>query len=158
YQGHVSAALVLGGVDVHGPHLYSIFPHGSTQRLPYVTMGSGSLAAMAVFESRYTEDMTEADAVNLVKDAIRAGIFNDLGSGSNVDITVIKAGEVSRFRTFENAAGNSSTYKAQYARPAKLTPPSGTTFVVEEYFRPHRNKVDCVVTLPPPSVAMEESA
>jgi 20S proteasome subunit beta 2 len=52
YQGHVSAALVLGGVDVHGPHLYSIFPHGSTQRLPYVTMGSGSLAAMAVFESR----------------------------------------------------------------------------------------------------------
>lgn len=52
YQGHVSAALVLGGVDVNGPHLYSIFPHGSTQRLPYVTMGSGSLAAMAVFESR----------------------------------------------------------------------------------------------------------
>jgi 20S proteasome alpha/beta subunit len=55
YQGHVSAALVLGGVDVHGPHLYSIFPHGSTQRLPYVTMGSGSLAAMAVFESRYVD-------------------------------------------------------------------------------------------------------
>ena len=52
YQGHVGAALVLGGVDVHGPHLYSIFPHGSTQRLPYVTMGSGSLAAMAIFESR----------------------------------------------------------------------------------------------------------
>ena len=52
YQGNVSAALVLGGVDVHGPHLYSIHPHGSTQRLPYTTMGSGSLAAMAVFETR----------------------------------------------------------------------------------------------------------
>ena len=46
HQGQVSAALVLGGVDVHGPHLYSIHPHGSTQRLPYTTMGSGSLAAM----------------------------------------------------------------------------------------------------------------
>jgi 20S proteasome subunit beta 2 len=34
YQGHVSAALVLGGVDVHGAHLYSIHPHGSTQRPP----------------------------------------------------------------------------------------------------------------------------
>jgi 20S proteasome subunit beta 2 len=49
----VSAALVMGGVDAHGPHLYSVHPHGSTQRLPYTTMGSGSLAAMAVFESRY---------------------------------------------------------------------------------------------------------
>lgn len=28
YQGHVSAALVLGGVDVTGPHLYTVWPHG----------------------------------------------------------------------------------------------------------------------------------
>ena len=39
YQGHISAALVLGGVDVTGPRLYSIYPHGSTDSLPYVTMG-----------------------------------------------------------------------------------------------------------------------
>ncbi|CAM9245315.1 unnamed protein product, partial [Ectocarpus fasciculatus] len=107
YQGHVSAALVLGGVDLNGPHLYSIHPHGSTQRLPYTTMGSGSLAAMSVFETRYQEDMEEDAAVLLVRDAIRAGIFNDLGSGSNVDVTVIrKGGEVVRHRTYENAAGD----------------------------------------------------
>lgn len=138
YQGNVSAALVLGGVDVHGPHLYSIHPHGSTQRLPYTTMGSGSLAAMAVFETRYTEDMEEEAAIQLVKDAIRAGIFNDLGSGSNVDVTVIRKDNISRFRTYENAAGDASNYKAQYTRPAKLTPPAGTTFVIDESFRPHR--------------------
>lgn len=139
YQGHVSAALILGGVDVHGPHLYSIHPHGSTQRLPYTTMGSGSLAAMAVFESRYTEDMDEAAAMELVKDAIRAGIFNDLGSGSNVDITVIRRdGSVGKHRTYENAAGQASTYRAKYARPTKLTPRIGTTFVIEESFKPHR--------------------
>lgn len=57
YQGYISAALVLGGVDSTGPHLYSIYPHGSTDKLPYVTMGSGSLAAMAVFESRYEPNM-----------------------------------------------------------------------------------------------------
>ena len=28
YQGHVSAALVLGGVDFNGPHLYTVYPHG----------------------------------------------------------------------------------------------------------------------------------
>merc|ERR1712141_259397 len=38
YQGYISAALVLGGVDCTGPHLYSVYPHGSTDSLPYVTM------------------------------------------------------------------------------------------------------------------------
>uniref|UniRef100_A0AAV1T5H4 Proteasome subunit beta n=1 Tax=Peronospora matthiolae TaxID=2874970 RepID=A0AAV1T5H4_9STRA len=90
YQGHVSAALVLGGVDVTGPHLYTIYPHGSTDKLPFVTMGSGSLAAMSVFEHGYKDDMTENEAKTLVQDAILAGIFNDLGSGSNVDVTTIK--------------------------------------------------------------------
>lgn len=47
----MSAALVLGGVDFKGPHLFAVYPHGSTDALPYVTMGSGSLNAMAVFES-----------------------------------------------------------------------------------------------------------
>jgi 20S proteasome subunit beta 2 len=138
YQGHVSAALILGGVDVHGPHLYNIYPHGSSDMLPYVTMGSGSLAAMSVFETRYKEDMSAEEGIALVKDAIRSGIFNDLGSGSNVDITVIRKDGVSRLRTYENAAGNASAFKSQYARPAKLTPPPGTTMVIEESFKPHR--------------------
>lgn len=57
YQGQIGAALVLGGVDVTGPHLFTIAPHGSSDKLPYVTMGSGSLAAMAVFESQWKKDM-----------------------------------------------------------------------------------------------------
>ena len=40
YRGHISAALVLGGYDVTGPSLYTIAPHGSTDKLPYVTMGN----------------------------------------------------------------------------------------------------------------------
>lgn len=139
YQGHVSAALIIGGTDVHGSHLYSIQPHGSTQRLPYTTMGSGSLAAMAVFESRYTEDMEEDKAIELVRDSIRAGIFNDLGSGSNIDITIIrKDSTVTRHRGYENAAGDADAYKAKYARPSKLTIPPGTTFIIEESFKPHK--------------------
>ena len=39
YQGHIGAALVLGGVDSTGPHLYTVHPHGSTDTLPYVSMG-----------------------------------------------------------------------------------------------------------------------
>ena len=110
-------------------------------------MGSGSLAAMAIFESRFVEDMEEVDAIQLVKDAIRAGIFNDLGSGSNVDVTVIrKDNNVSRCRTIENAAGDASTYKALYARPTKMNPPAGTTFVIEESFRPHTKKPEAIIS------------
>lgn len=60
YGGHISAALVLGGVDLNGSHLYTIHPHGSTDKLPFVTMGSGSLAAMAVFEAEYKDNLTVA--------------------------------------------------------------------------------------------------
>jgi len=83
YQGHISAALVLGGVDKTGPHIYSIHPHGSSDKLPYATMGSGSLAAMTVFESRWKPDMTEEEGKKLVRDAIASGVFNDLGSSGS---------------------------------------------------------------------------
>jgi 20S proteasome subunit beta 2 len=163
YQGNVSAALILGGVDVHGPHLYSIHPHGSTQRLPYTTMGSGSLAAMAVFETRFREDMNEQEAVELVRDSIRAGILNDLGSGSNVDITVIKKdGTVARHRTYEETAGRAEFYRKQYQRPEIMNIPLGATFVIEESFKPHRKGPAPLFVnnpnVPPPGEVGRESA
>jgi len=100
HQGHVGAALVLGGVDITGPHLFTIHPHGSTDKLPYVTMGSGSLAAMAVFEAQWKPNMTREEALDLVNAAISAGIFNDLGSGSNVDACVITATKTDMLRNF----------------------------------------------------------
>ena len=98
YQGHVGAYLVLGGVDITGPNLYTVHAHGSTDKLPYVSMGSGSLAAMATFEDRFRPDMEVSESLSLakdhcvcvcaqveeasqlVRDAIAAGIFNDLVS------------------------------------------------------------------------------
>jgi hypothetical protein len=71
YQGHVSAALVLGGVDFRGPHLFTVYPHGSTDSLPFATMGSGSLNAMAVFEAGYKDDLSREEAMDLVARAIR---------------------------------------------------------------------------------------
>ena len=90
YQGHVSAALVLGGVDATGPHLHTIYPHGSIDSLPFVSMGSGSLAAMSVLETGYQDNMSKEDCVKLVARAIRSGVVNDLGSGSNVDYCILE--------------------------------------------------------------------
>lgn len=39
YRGHVGASLVVGGVDVTGPQLYSVHPHGSYSRLPFTALG-----------------------------------------------------------------------------------------------------------------------
>ncbi|KAH8991895.1 nucleophile aminohydrolase [Lactarius hatsudake] len=100
HQGHIGAALVLGGVDATGAHLFTVAPHGSTDKLPYVTMGSGSLAAMAVFESGWRPNLERAEALQLVVAAISAGIFNDLGSGSNVDACVITATQTEMLRNY----------------------------------------------------------
>ena len=149
YQGHVSAALVLGGVDVTGAHLYTIYPHGSTDKLPFVSMGSGSLAAMAVLESGFADDLSETAAVELVAAAIRAGIFNDLGSGSNVDITVIRSPPsapsapgapqpdvVTVMRNYQTAAGDVADLRARVVRPSSRWIPKGATVVLETSFRP----------------------
>lgn len=117
YQGHISAALILGGVDCSGPHLYTVFPHGSTDALPYATMGSGSLAAMSIFESRFKEDMTKEEAMKLVASGIKAGIFNDLGSGSNVDLCVITKEGTEMFRGFEKPNPRTHVRKHGYIFP-----------------------------------------
>ncbi|KAA8578836.1 hypothetical protein FQN60_003445 [Etheostoma spectabile] len=58
---------------------------------------------MAVFEDRYKPDMEEEEAKQLVRDAIAAGIFNDLGSGSNIDLSVITKGKVDYIRPHDQA-------------------------------------------------------
>ncbi|KAI9346949.1 nucleophile aminohydrolase [Obelidium mucronatum] len=127
YQGHIGAALVLGGVDVTGPHLYTIYPHGSTDKLPF---------SMSVFESKWKNDMTRDEAVELVKDAIEAGIFNDLGSGSNVDVCVITKGNVEYLRNYRKPnerAPKTQSYKfargtSEYC-PQQLLPHDFRKFV-----------------------------
>ena len=128
YQGNVSAALVLGGVDCNGPSLYTVYPHGSTDSLPYVTMGSGSLAAMAVFEAQYKSDMTLEEAKALVHAGIMAGINNDLGSGGSVDLMVITKEGNTPLRNYDRP--NMRKSKRDYTFPV------GTTTVLSQSFTP----------------------
>lgn len=139
YQGHVSAALILGGVDFTGAGLYTVYPHGSTDKLPFVTMGSGSMAAMNVFEARYRPDMTRQEAIDLVADAVQAGIFNDLGSGSNVDVTVIERGTAEVLRGYQKP--NERAFRS------KVLPynfPPGTTRVLKTDIVPLAQRVTVV--------------
>lgn len=151
YQGHIGAYLVLAGADLEGGHLYSIAAHGSTDKVPYTAMGSGMLAAMAVLETGWKPGMTEEGAKKLVRDAIAAGIINDMGSGSNVDIAVIKPGDdITYFRPYEVIV-ESGKRKKEYGYPAGTTPLLNTKVI--------QIVSDSVVAVTTPSVgeAMEVS-
>jgi 20S proteasome subunit beta 2 len=93
-------------------------------------MGSGSLNAMAVFEAGFKEDMSKADAMALVAAAIRSGVYNDLGSGSNVDLCVITRDGVEYLRNHEYLQGK--TYARRY--PVRYAP--GTAPVIKERVLP----------------------
>ncbi|CAB9497749.1 beta type-7 [Seminavis robusta] len=148
YQGHVSAALILGGVDkAEGAQLYSIHPHGSSMRFAYTAMGSGSLAAISVLESAWEPDMEEADAVTLVQRAITAGIFNDLGSGSNCDICVIKNDGAVDYQRPSLTPNNTAPFRAAITRSSRMDMKPGTTPILDSKFVPHKGATLADVTV-----------
>jgi len=132
YQGYISAALVLGGCDINGPTIYQIHPHGSTAKLNYTTMGSGSLAAMAIFESSWKENLSEEEAVDLVQRAIGAGIFNDLGSGSNCDVCVIRTDQTVDYRRNDVTPNEIQPLRDMVNHSALLTMAPGVTPTIGE--------------------------
>lgn len=139
YQGYISAALILGGCDKQdGPQLYSIHPHGSVMQFAYTAMGSGSLAAMACLESAWVPDMEEADAVTLVQRAIQAGIFNDLGSGSNCDICVIKMDGSVQYTRPSLTPNNIQPLRDAIQRSTRLDMKPGTTPILDTKFDAHK--------------------
>lgn len=83
-------------------------------------MGSGSLAAMAVFESYWTPKMTREAAIELIVEAVEAGIFNDLGSGSNVDVCIIEEKGTEMLRNYKTP--NEKVAKAQSYKWRRCVP------------------------------------
>ncbi|XP_051728354.1 proteasome subunit beta type-7-like [Ctenopharyngodon idella] len=103
YHGQVGANLLLGGVDCTGGHLYDIGPYGDMDKVPFLAMGSGNLAAMGILEDGFKTDMDMESAKHLVRDAIYAGIMNDLGSGHNIDLCVITRNGVDYIRPYQES-------------------------------------------------------
>jgi len=114
YQGYIETYLIMGGVDKTGPHIFDVAAHGSSSHLPFAAMGSGTLPAMSVLEGGWKPDMTEEEAKQLVRNAIVAGIFNDMGSGSNVDLVVIKENDNVEILRGYDLANTKGTRREKY--------------------------------------------
>lgn len=134
YHGQIGASLILGGVDITGNHLYTVGPYGSMDKVPYLAMGSGDLAALGILEDRFRPDMGLEEGKELVRDAIHAGIMSDLGSGNNIDVCVITRQGVDYIRPYQV-----SEYTDNRKRRYKYRP--GTTPILTEKIVPLKLEV-----------------
>jgi len=92
---------------------------------------------MAVFEAGYKDEMDEKDAMELVDQAVQAGIWNDLGSGGNVDLLVITKKGSTSLRTYKGPRNERPPLQS------RIHFPKGTTEVtktVREVFPKHEEE------------------
>lgn len=82
--------LLVGGIDEHGPSVYSVDAlGGATKESDIVSTGSGSPMAYGVLEDRYHADMNEDEAIELAVRALKSAMKRDAGSGEGVHVVVI---------------------------------------------------------------------
>lgn len=80
---------------------------------------------MSVFETQWKSGLNEEEATELCSQAIQSGIFNDLGSGSNVDVCIIKEDLTTLKRGFVQPNERSKKQKSYVFK-------RGTTAVLNE--------------------------
>ena len=80
--------VIVGGV-VDKPILYTLDPLGSVLPDEYAAVGTGAEMALGVLDPQFNANMTEDDAVDLAKKAVRSASIRDSASGDGLDIMVI---------------------------------------------------------------------
>ena len=80
--------VIVGGV-VDKPILYTLDPLGSVLPDEYAAVGTGAEMALGVLDPQFKENMTEDEAVDLAKKAIRSASLRDSASGDGLDIMII---------------------------------------------------------------------
>ena len=80
--------VIVGGV-VDKPVLYTLDPLGSVLPDEYAAVGTGAEMALGVLDPQFKKNMTEDEAVDLAKKAVRSATLRDSASGDGLDIMVI---------------------------------------------------------------------
>jgi len=80
--------VIIGGV-VDKPSIYTLDPLGSVLPDEYAAVGTGAETALGVLDPQFKEKMTENEAVELAKKAVKSATLRDSFSGDGIDILVI---------------------------------------------------------------------
>lgn len=81
--------LIVGGFDNKGAHVFSIDGAGGYIEDDVVSIGSGSTFALGVLKTQYKSDMSMAEAIDLVIQALVAAVTNDSASGNGMIVSCI---------------------------------------------------------------------
>ena len=82
--------VIVGGV-VGKPVIYTLDPLGSVLPDTYAAVGTGAETALGVLDPQFKENMTEKDAIELAKKAVKSATLRDTFSGDGIDILVINS-------------------------------------------------------------------
>ena len=82
--------VIVGGV-VGKPIIYTLDPLGSVLPDDYAAVGTGAETALGVLDPQFKENMTEKDAIELAKKAVKSATLRDTFSGDGIDILVINS-------------------------------------------------------------------
>eukprot|EP01008_Symbiontida_sp_HLA12_P001558 NODE_2687_length_455_cov_381.072289_g2666_i0.p1 GENE.NODE_2687_length_455_cov_381.072289_g2666_i0~~NODE_2687_length_455_cov_381.072289_g2666_i0.p1 ORF type:complete len:111 (+),score=28.61 NODE_2687_length_455_cov_381.072289_g2666_i0:40-333(+) len=93
---------------------------------------------MAELEAGFRDDLEEEQAKALVAKAVLSGVYNDMGSGNNVDLVVIKRGQPAQvLRPYLTPNPRKYRKPEGYSFPPGTTPVLRTTVeVIEETVEP----------------------
>jgi 20S proteasome subunit alpha 5 len=83
-------ALLIGGVDEHGPSLYHVDPSGTQTRFLAKAIGAGSEGAQNALKDHYHKSMTLAEAQKLALQILK-DVMEDKISGINVELGTVRA-------------------------------------------------------------------
>ncbi len=86
-------ALIIGGIDPQGGHVYSLDAAGGAIEDNYVTTGSGSPFVYGVLEDHYKDGLSASEGIDITVRALTAAMKRDAASGDGIDIAIIKKKE-----------------------------------------------------------------
>ena len=80
---------VIVGGTIDKPAIYTLDPLGSVLPDDYAAVGTGAEMALGVLDPQFKEKMSEKDAIELAKKAVKSAILRDSFSGDGIDFLVI---------------------------------------------------------------------
>jgi len=82
--------VIVGGV-VDKPVIYTLDPLGSVLPDEYAAVGTGAETALGVLDPQFKANMTEKDAIELAKKAVKSATLRDSFSGDGIDVLIINS-------------------------------------------------------------------
>ncbi|EPT26869.1 proteasome subunit [Toxoplasma gondii ME49] len=90
HKDALTAGLIVAGFDkVKGGQIYALPLGGALVPMQYTAGGSGSAFISAYMDANFKQNMTQEEAVNLVKNSVAYAISRDGSSGGMVRVVVI---------------------------------------------------------------------